>query len=105
MEKAAEVLKSSRDGRQKHVILITDEKPTSNGTKEAADVLRAQGATIHAVGVGDLNGAQEELTGIADGNDRMFAKEIDHFNAQFGNEFGKTVCSTVAQQRKRFWWS
>lgn len=102
MEKAAEVLQTGLNGRQKNVILITDEKSTSSGTKEAADALRAQGATVYAVGVGDLHGAHEELTGISGRKDRVFVKEIHHFNAEFGKELGSRVCGAVAHGR-RFW--
>lgn len=102
MNKAAEVLSASQSGRQKNVILITDEMPSTNGTEEAGNALRAQGATVYAVGVGDCNLGQQELVGIAGGNDRAFVKEIHRFNSEFGSELATAVCHPVPQ-KKRFW--
>jgi hypothetical protein len=103
LEKAAEVLKSSQQGRQKTIIFITDEKLISDGSAEAANALRAEGAIIYAVGVGEgLNGAKAELAGIAGGKQQVFLKDFEHLNHEFGAELSKKVCG-VAPRVKRFW--
>lgn len=102
LEKAAEVLKSSQQGRQKTVIFITDEQTNADSTAEAANTVRAEGATIYAVGVGDLQGTEAELESIAGAKDRVFVKEINQINAEFGEELGGKVC-TIAARVKRFW--
>ncbi len=101
-EKTAEVLKSGHDGREKSVIFITDEKITSSGNEAAAEALRALGATVFAVGVGDVQESQE-LINIAGAKDRVFIKDFNHLNREFGDELSSKVCQSKGARVKRFW--
>jgi len=102
LEKAADVLKDSAEGREKTVIYITDEKSSNSGLEAAAEALRAKGATIYAVGTGDLNGGDAELVSIAGAEDRVFVRDMNHLNREFGNELGGKLCH-VASRIKRLW--